>query len=61
MKSIKDLSDERIVEKLQEWHDKMLIIGHNTVNPKNNGKYLLAARNYNRYVLEWSRRNRPQK
>lgn len=59
--TIKDLTDERIVEKLQEWHDNIKILEHRTVNIMFNADYKKACNNYNRYLREWARRGLDEK
>lgn len=55
--TIKDMSDERIVEKLQEWNDKIRILEHRTANILFNNDYRKASNNYKRYLREWARRD----
>lgn len=56
-KTIKDLTDERIVEKLQEYHEKMAYWERNAVNYMFNHNYIKACNNYMRYLREWTRRD----
>ena len=57
MDYIKKMSDERIVEKLQEYHDEMRILEHRSVNILFNEDYRKASNNYKRYLREWARRD----
>lgn len=53
---IKKMSDERIAEKLQYYHEQQIYWQRNSANFMFNSKYQNAVKNYNRYLREWAKR-----
>jgi len=53
---IKNMSDERLREKLDYWLEQQLYWERNAVNHMFNANYKKACNNYQRYLREWARR-----
>jgi hypothetical protein len=53
---IKNMSDERLREKLDYWLDKQNQLEQRHVNFAFSYEYIKACRNYVRYLREWAKR-----